>query len=721
MRPGFIFGQGTDTPDAATLQRRRSIADQLIEASLMRAPQTFGEGLTAIGLALAGRMQDRRVTEQENRAREAATGRFSEIMGALGLGGQSEPSGGSQTPSNGFFPEASPSQGNGGRQPGALMQPFMQAVQAGGVTNPYALAAIAATGIHESGFDPANAARTWSDPSESGQPGTSGGIMSWRGPRLAAMQEFAAGDMSAERQAAFFLQENPQLVQQLNAAQSADEAASIMANAWRFAGYNRPGGEAAARAATAASLVPQFGGQPQAPMPQAAPPLQGLPAIGPMQPAAPTPVDVAQAATQQGAVDTAVPFLMGVSGQSGNEVALVRMPDGTTQRLPARMQGGSVMIEGLGMSGGVGEPVQMQRQPVAPVPMAAPQAPAAQRPMQPQAGGISPTVLQLAELVQNPYLPEGQRAVAQMLLQQQMQGMDPMRTIEMERARLELEALRNPQANIPDSVLALQLRAEAAGLTPGTPEYQNFMMTGGRGGPDTVVNVGGDAGPRTGTIPPGFMLIGEGENLRMAPIPGGPAETEAAASDEQSDLRREQALRSGAVVVEDLGRVAQALEESTLPVAGPIGGLLARIPGTNAFDVSQLLDTVRANIGFDRLTQMREASPTGGALGSVTERELSLLQSVLGNLSQSQSPEQFQRNLERVNEIYTEVVHGPAPRGVSIADWSRQAWGIGDSGSSPSALEENELPPIPEGMGLNERDWRAMWNVMTEEERAMFR
>lgn len=140
---------------------------------------------------------------------------------------------------------------------------FMSTIQRGGVTNPYALAAIAATGQHESGFDPGNAGRTWNDPSESGRPGTAGGIMSWNNERLAALQRFTGGDMSPEAQAAFFLQENPQLITRLNNAGSVEEAVALMNNAWRFAGYNRPGGEAQARLETARSIYsgtpPSFG------------------------------------------------------------------------------------------------------------------------------------------------------------------------------------------------------------------------------------------------------------------------------------------------------------------------------------------------------------------------------------------------------------------------------------------------------------------------------
>ena len=40
-------------------------------------------------------------------------------------------------------------------------------------------------------------------------------------------------------------------------------------------------------------------------------------------------------------------------------------------------------------------------------------------------------------------------------------------------------AMRPAQSNVPASFQALHLQAQAAGLKPGTPEYQKFMMTGG--------------------------------------------------------------------------------------------------------------------------------------------------------------------------------------------------------------------------------------------------
>lgn len=184
---------------------------------------------------------------------------------------------------------------------------FLKSVRDGGVTNPFALAAIAATGKRESGFSPKNAVGTWSDPSQSGQPGTAGGIMSWRGDRLSALQQFAQqrGDdpraPSPETQGAFLVSEDPSLIQKLQAAQSPQEAQQLMNNAWKFAGYDQQGGETAARMALASEYAPQFGGG-NAPSQSA---LESM-AVGQTMPAgAPQAANPASVPSAMPAVDTA--------------------------------------------------------------------------------------------------------------------------------------------------------------------------------------------------------------------------------------------------------------------------------------------------------------------------------------------------------------------------------------------------------------------------------
>lgn len=144
----------------------------------------------------------------------------------------------------------------------SIFNEFMGTIKAGGVTNPNALAAIAATTKSESGFDEKNFYGSWADPSQSGGKGTSGGAMSWRNERFAAMKDFVkanGGDPSkpsAALQAKFFLQEDPNLVAALNNAKSPEEAQTLMNNAWQFAGYDDPEhGEAARRIALARNFA----------------------------------------------------------------------------------------------------------------------------------------------------------------------------------------------------------------------------------------------------------------------------------------------------------------------------------------------------------------------------------------------------------------------------------------------------------------------------------
>ncbi len=85
---------------------------------------------------------------------------------------------------------------------------------------------------------------------------------------------------------------------------------------------------------------------------------------------------------------------------------------------------------------------------------------------------------------------------------------------------------------------------------------------------------------------------------------------------------------------------------------GFFGDRLKNIGGTAAANLKASIDTIRASIGFDKLQDMRDKSPTGGALGQVSEKELAQLNASLGSLEQSQDAEQFRTNLMRVKDHY---------------------------------------------------------------------
>lgn len=210
---------------------------------------------------------------------------------------------------------------------------------------------------------------------------------------------------------------------------------------------------------------------------------------------------------------------------------------------------------------------------------------------------------------------------------------------------------------------------EAEILYPNNPEAQRAYVEQYRQKSGVNVNVStGDTGPQVGTIPQGEMLVREGNTYRMEPIPGGPADREIQQGQEAAQNAEAAQQRSGGIVLQDIGRVRQAVEASPLTTTGIGGAILRQVPGTSAYDISALTETIGANVGLDRLQRMRKESPTGGALGQVTEREHKLLMSTLGNLEQSQSDEQVLTNLDRLEDVYLETLHGPFTRKERFAD-----------------------------------------------------
>lgn len=87
--------------------------------------------------------------------------------------------------------------------------------------------------------------------------------------------------------------------------------------------------------------------------------------------------------------------------------------------------------------------------------------------------------------------------------------------------------------------------------------------------------------------------------------------------------------------------------------AGMLGKPLASIGVPAAVDLEENLKTIQANLGFKELQAMRDASPTGGALGQVALKELEFLQAALTSLSNRQSPTQLKENLDKVVKHYT--------------------------------------------------------------------
>jgi hypothetical protein len=121
--------------------------------------------------------------------------------------------------------------------------------------------------------------------------------------------------------------------------------------------------------------------------------------------------------------------------------------------------------------------------------------------------------------------------------------------------------------------------------------------------------------------------------------------------------------------------VDDALKNVNAWTAGFVGGSTRGIPGTPPYDLARQVETIRANLGFQELQAMREASPTGGALGQVAVQELIALQSTVANLDTAQSPKQLRANLNKVKQHYQ--------RWLSTVE---RAGGGGGGGGAPDPL-----------------------------------
>lgn len=154
----------------------------------------------------------------------------------------------------------------------------------------------------------------------------------------------------------------------------------------------------------------------------------------------------------------------------------------------------------------------------------------------------------------------------------------------------------------------------------------------------------------------------------------------------QARGRLDAATGSGALL---LSEIDKAIALTGSGETGVVGAVMGVVPATRAFNLRRTIETIKSNVGFNYLQQMRELSPTGGALGSLAVQEMQSLQSVLGNLD----PNMGERELEAVlNQVKSIVVQGQALR----ERLYNEQFGSGPvSGPSPAPVAPTPAPSGP--------------------------
>lgn len=87
-----------------------------------------------------------------------------------------------------------------------------------------------------------------------------------------------------------------------------------------------------------------------------------------------------------------------------------------------------------------------------------------------------------------------------------------------------------------------------------------------------------------------------------------------------------------------------------------VGSMVSIIPGSDAWKLQKYLGEVENKIAIKELMEMKENSPTGGALGQVTEKELALLQAAIADLSIGFEGPDLLKQIEIVRKDYQKIL-----------------------------------------------------------------
>jgi hypothetical protein len=387
---GFLFGEGTDTPSAQELARKRAIINQLMGRDLQ--PQTFASGVRQFGGALAGRFGDRRLDPKEDAERERSAAEFARIAAMLGQPMSAPPMAfGASAPVAPAQPEQPPVQG--APVPPVTTSPIPAAGPAGGPVPgaPAPLPPQIAAAVDR--VDPQGGM------AQGGSQGqfTEAGISSMGTPGQGVSPEFArhipgifAGESGGDYDALFGFSNreggpfgNVRLTDMtVNDAIAFSDPSGPYAN-WVKGQVGHVATPMGAYQVVGSTLRAAMRGM-------------GLTGNEQMTP------------ELQDKIGEWIFENQGLGAWVGYRPGVTEMPTGGGGRYAGPTGGGMTeTMSSMGTSG--------------------------------PSGGNMAIVMQLAELMGNPYLPEGQRMVAQMLIQQQMGNMDPMRQIQLQQAQMELD------------------------------------------------------------------------------------------------------------------------------------------------------------------------------------------------------------------------------------------------------------------------------------------
>lgn len=259
-------------------------------------------------------------------------------------------------------------------------------------------------------------------------------------------------------------------------------------------------------------------------------------------------------------------------------------------------------------------------------------------------GGAAPAPTSAPEIpinelymaLQNPWLSEEQKGLITSMIGEQQQASDPLRQLELRKAELELP--KDPASSAPAAFTSLDMQAKAAGLQPGTPEYEAFMLNGGGSGTPAAF-VALDMQAKAAGFEPGTPEYQEFMATRGAGL--------AAAATEKGKAKAEAEIAAPAdIVVAD--RTLQYIDEvRNHPGKSQGTGLSSYgnwIPGTSGKDFQNRVDQLKSGAFLSAIDEMR-------GMGSLSNAEGQTATAAITRMDTATSEEEFNAALDDYEAI----------------------------------------------------------------------
>lgn len=160
--------------------------------------------------------------------------------------------------------------------------------------------------------------------------------------------------------------------------------------------------------------------------------------------------------------------------------------------------------------------------------------------------------------------------------------------------------------------------------------------------------------PKTGNVPEGYEPSATGQGIQ--PMPGSPAADKVKAAQDQAAAKQSAANVTSDTII-GAAQKARDLADS-FATTGLMGAVAGNLPISDAAELRRQVKVLTSNATISALNQMRQQSPTGGALGNVTEGEGQMLAAAAGAINPDSSPEDFKAQLDNYELTLLRIIHG---------------------------------------------------------------